>query len=235
MTRVGPRPAAAAALALSLLAAGCDVQQAPAPSVPKVYPAGTVVAVDGVAVAASEVDRWAAVTALLEPDKVHAHWRRLALSNIVLPLRASEALDPEGRRAAFADAGRLRGLAVELDRIPDDAAVRDVAEGTWNQVGLIDWDVARGLAVGEWSEVYETPGGWAFLRLLERPEVAPGEALGPHAALRFERVHVFYLAPEGLRTLVDDALRQLPVEVVEPDWEPLVPPLFLQHAVRRTP
>jgi hypothetical protein len=221
-------------MVLALLAPGCDPPAEP-PSIAPDHPAGTVLTVDGVPVTQAEVDRWAAVTAMIEPDKVQAHWRRLALANIVLPLRTAESLDPEGRRAAFEQAERLRGLAVELDRIPEVAEVHDIGTGTWKQVGLIDWEVARGLAVGEWSDVYETPGGWAYLRLLERPDGPPGEALGPHAELRFERVHVFYLAPEGLRTLVDDALRKLPIEVVDPEWEALVPPIFLQHAVQRTP
>lgn len=224
----------ATGVCLALLAWACE-RTAEAPAPPPVYPAGTVLAVDGVPVSQAEVDRWAAVTAAIEPDKVQAHWRRLALANVVLPLRTSESLDPEGRRAAFAHAQRLRGLATELDRIPDDAEVHDVGFGTWAQVGLVDWEVARGLEVGEWSDVYETPGGWAFLRLLERPDVAPEADLGSQAVLRFERVHVFYLAPEGLRTLVDEALRSLPIEIVDPAWEPLVPPIYLQHTVQRTP
>lgn len=222
-------------LGLSLLGLACDGRPEAPPPAPADYPAGTVLAVDGVPVSQAEVDRWAAVTALIEPDKVEAHWRRLALANIVLPLRTSESLDPDGRRAAFAHAERLRGLAVELGRIPDDAEVHDIGVGTWHQVGLIDWEVARGLEVGAWSDVYETPGGWAFLRLLEPPDVPLGAAPGSYAALRFERVHVFYLAPEGLRTLVDDALRKLPIEIVAPEWEPLVPPIYMQNTVQRTP
>jgi len=221
-------------LGLALMVWACNPRdEAPAPQ--PVYPAGTVLAVDGVPVSGAEVDRWAAVTRAIEPDKVQAHWRRLALANIVLPLRTSESLDPEGRRAAFAHAERLRGLATEVGRIPDDADVHDIAVGNWAQVGLIDWEVARALAVGAWSDVYETPGGWAFLRLLEEPDVAPEADLGSQATLRFERVHVFYLAPEGLRTLIDEALRTLPIEVVDPEWEPFVPPVYLQHAVQRTP
>ncbi len=232
--RCASRAWRATGLCLALIVWACTPWDE-VPATPPVYPAGTVLAVDGVPVSKAEVDRWAAVTRAIEPDKVQAHWRRLALSNIVLPLRTSESLDPEGRRAAFAHAERLRGLATELGRIPDDADVHDIAVGNWAQVGLIDWEVARALAVGAWSDVYETPGGWAFLRLLEQPDVAPEADLGSQAALRFERVHVFYLAPEGLRTLIEDALRKLPIEVVDPEWEPLVPPIYLQKAVQRTP
>jgi hypothetical protein len=220
-------------LGCALLAVACDTREAP-PAPPRVYPAGTVAAVDGVPVAQAEVDRWVALMALIEPDKVHAHWRRLALSNIVLPLRAAEALDPEGRQAAFQHAERLRGLAAEQGRIPDEADVHDVALGTWRDVGLIDWEVARGLEVGAWSSVYETPGGWAFVRLLEEPEEPPDGALGARTSLRFERVHVMYLAPEGLRLLVDEALRKLPIEVIDPAWEALLPPIYLQNAPQRT-
>lgn len=248
MSRLRPGRAGAAApvlparalLALALLVPACDRGAGePAPA-PAEHPLGTVLAVDGVPILAGEVDRWAAVTALLEPDKVAAHQRRLALANVVLPLRAAEALDPEGRRRAFARISHLRGLATELGRIPDDAERRDVAAGTWRQVGLVDWEVARGLEVGQWSEVYETPGGWAFLRLLERDApVEPGEtpsALSPReTGVRFERVHVFYLDPEGVRTVLDEALRALPIEIVDPEWERYVPPIFLQHAVSRTP
>ncbi|MEZ6016426.1 MAG: hypothetical protein R3F49_15010 [Planctomycetota bacterium] len=207
--------------------AGCSDEPLAAPAGPE-YPAGTVLAIEGVPIGAEEVDRWAQVTAVLEPDKVQRHWRRLALSNVVLPMRAAEALDPEGRQGAFAEATRLRGLASELDRLPDDAKLRDVATGSWSQIGLIDWETARELEVGAWSPVYETPGGWAFFRVLEKPA-----EWGPIAPVTIERAHVFYLDPEGLRTLVADALHKLTIDIVDPEWEPLVPPIYLQHSTRR--
>lgn len=228
--------AGAAMLLTAALGGGCSDPVAP-PAPPAVAPPpGTVLLVDGLPVGAAEVDRWVRVTSLLEPDKVPNHWRRLALANIVLPIRVAEALDPAGHRAAFAEGQRLRGLALELDRVPDDAThadratVCDTAEGAWNDLGLVDWEIARELPVGSWSPLYETIGGYAFFRLLERPA-----EWGPLARVRIERVQVFFLAPDGVRMLVDDALRKLPIDIVDPEWEALVPPLYLQNSTRRTP
>ncbi len=222
------RGAAALLLVFGLLA--CDRAPEPAGAPRPAYPAGTVLAVDGVPIRADEVERWVPVTRLLEPDKVLSHWRRLALANIVLPLRAGEALDPRGREAAYAHATHLRGLATERGALPEEVEHRDVTEGTWKDLGLIDWELARELEVGAWSEVYETVGGWAFFRLLERPA-----EFGPLSVVRIERAHACYLDPEAVRGLIDEALRTLPIEVVDPEWEALVPPIYLQNSPPRTP
>lgn len=225
----------AALAALTLALASCDHAPPPSPAPRPAYPAGTVLVLDGLPIAAADVDRWAAVIAPLEPDKVERHWRRLALSNVVMPIRAAEALDRPGHQAAFARAQALRASALERDRVPEEdlrpeTDFRDVAAGTWTRIGLVDWAIAKDLEVGAWSPLYETVGGFGFFRLLEKPE-----PFGPLSDVRLERVQVFYLDPAGVKTLVDEALRALPIEVVDPEWEALVPPAYLQNVTPRTP
>jgi hypothetical protein len=222
------RSSAAAALALALgpTLVGCNgggAGETPSPVTPAVtHPAGTVLAIDGLPITAEEVDRWLPFMRLLEPDKVTAHHRRLALANVVLPVKAATALDRAAHEEAYRAAQQLRNLAVELDSMPSEGAVVDYAEGDWSRVGLADWAIASELEVGEWSPVYETVGGFAFLRLIERPAELTGLS-----QVRFHRAHVFFFEPEGSKTLVDQALRSLPIEVVDPEWEALVPPLYL--------
>jgi len=218
-------------LAGALWAPACKKDAAePAQPAPPVYPAGTVIAFDGLPISASEVERWVPVIAMMEPDKVERHWRRLALANFVLPFRAAETLDPAGRNEAYRAAQHLHGQAVELNRVPEGAEFVDVASGTFHDMGLADWYQAKDLEVGAWSPVYETLGGFAFYRLLEKPA-----QFGPRSPIRIERVQVHFLDPRGVRTVVDDALRALPIDIVDPEWEALVPPLYLQNLVKRHP
>ena len=74
-----------------------------------------------------------------------------------------------------------------------------ILSGTVFDVGTIEWWAAKDLPFGEWSEVFETPGSWSFIRVLSRPD-----EWHPRAEVEIERVSVDYL--DTLLTEVQDSV-----------------------------
>lgn len=200
-----PRIACAALLGL---AAACGSEQA-APA----WPQGTVVAVDGEPILASEVD--AHVEAMLDLENAFGltQRRRMVLVNVSLPLaharRHGGERRAEARRAAEEWLARLEaGEEVESNW--------QRLVGNWDQVGLTVWLAARELEPGAHSGVVELPGRFVVVRL-EARDGAKNPAL--------ENVQVLledFPYTDRLATALQDYLEG-ELEIVDPAWNEIVP------------
>lgn len=190
------------------------------------WPEGTVLAYGGEPISAEEVDRHLELIHLIEPHLVTTDHRRKALTNIVLPVAAGRVLFPDARQAAFERAQALAAEARETGRLPEGAPEANYLTGTWRDVGMPVWDEARRTEPGTYSQVIETPGAWTFVHVLA-VGVEPGEEFGPRTAVTVQRYDVPYIEREATRDLLQSAMDQLDLEIVDPEWEAVVPASLL--------
>ncbi len=183
--------------------------------------------VGGEGVTGAEIDRYVDMVHKIEPHLVKRDHRRKALSNVVLPIAVGRALVPEADRfAAFEEAERLATAAKETGQVPEGGAEVQYLTGTWKEVGMTIWNEAQSTEPGSFTGVIETPGAWSFAHILA-VNVEPGEAFGPLTEVTVQRYDVYYYDREGMRDLIQDGLDQLPIEVIDPEWEAVIPPLYL--------
>jgi hypothetical protein len=211
---------------LSSLAALAGCSQ-PEPDEPeqRAHPEGTILVVDDQPILAADVDRFVDAVALIEPEFVLRDHRRKVISNISIPLAAGAALDPAGRDEAFSRAQALLSAFRETGEVPADAPKPQVLSGTFKEVGLISWALATEMEPLTISELHETPGAWSFFKLTASTE-APGEFEG-RSQVTILRYDVPYLPPDAVRGLVQTAMQGFEIEIVDPAWEPMVPPAYL--------
>lgn len=195
---------------------------------PRSYPEGTVLVVDEQPILAADVDRFVDAVALIEPEFVLRDHRRKVLSNISIPLAAGAALDPASRDQAFTRAQALLSAFRETGELPEGAPQPRVLSGTFKEIGLIPWAFAIEMEPLTISELHETPGAWSFFRLTASTE-APGES-GGRSQVTILRYDVPYLPEDALRGLIQTAMQGIEIEIVDPAWEPMVPPAFLYPA-----
>lgn len=214
------------ALLAAVAATGCGgTDSDTAPEAPPGYLAGTVLALDGRPITAEEVDRYVPAVGAIESEFALPSHRRKVLSNIVLPVAAGAALDPVRREETFLEAQALLAAARETGEVPPDVALPQTLSGTFKDIGLASWALAREMEPLTFSDLHETPGGWTFFRLIAVPP--DGDMLSPHARFTIVRYDVPYLPREEARALIDDALDGFEISIVDPDWEALVPPIYL--------
>lgn len=208
------------ALALITLCACAD--QGPAPGAP---PEGAVIGVGPSWILAEEVDRWVDTVALLEPTETRPSWRRKALTNLVLPSKIAALLVPEERKQARAAAESVQQALRSQGTLPDSfPEPLNTAAGDVYAVGLGRWIMARGLPLGEWSEIFEEAGTFLIMRVLEAPDAGDWK---PNTAIRIEYVHVPYLRPEDQPALlVEQAREQILIRAVTPEWEWILPQYY---------
>lgn len=213
----------ALAVALSAGAASCEPQPA-AQTVARTWPAGVVLAIDEVPIYASEVDQASAAVQLVEPTASPAQLRRLALSNIVLPRALAHAMAPSERAAALKLAqDKLAELRQGVSGPPrPDGLAGEKVEGMWTDLGLGNWYAALELPDEQWSEPLEDSGSFVLLRRLWRRDgpVPMATAIAVDA-LRFD-----WLDAAQRRALLDAALDQHKLEIVDPAWREIVPELY---------
>lgn len=199
------------------LASSCD------PAVEaRSWPEGTVVAVGEQPISSAEVDRHLEAMGALDPAYTQPHRRRLALVEVEMPLAFGRSQASEEERAAAraeAESWEARRLAGELSGPRVAATV-----GTWADLGMDVWLVARELEPGEASGVVELPGRFAVVEVQERDH-------DPYAGKeRFGvRVESFWYASD-LPTLTTEMLEGT-LEIVDPAWDPIVPG-FWKHRMR---
>jgi hypothetical protein len=189
------------------------------------WPVGTVLALGDRPILASEVDEASAPFALLEPQDSLDQLRRLALTNVVLPRCAAQAVDPEARAEA-------RRRAEELQRAL--AAGRPVAgaqplerKGRMLDLGLELWNAVLPLEPGQWTGVVETAGCFQIARLVEK-----GSGPVPAGVLLTLAVYDFpYLPPEQARERIDAQLDRSHLVYVDETWRTLVP-IAWQHRLK---
>lgn len=197
------------------------------------WPEGTVLAIGGEPITAEEIDRYVDMVHVIEPHLVKRDHRRKSLTNVALPIAVGRALVPEAdRNAAFQEAERLAAVAKETGKVPEGVAEVQYLTGTWKEVGMTVWNEARSVPPGSFSGVLETPGAWTFVHLLATA-AEPGEPFGPITEITVQRYDVYYYDREGMRDLINDGLQQLRVEVVDPEWEAIVPPLYLYPSAKK--
>ena len=188
-------------------------------------PEGAVIGVGPNWILAEEVDRWVDTVALLEPTETRPSWRRKALTNVVLPSKIAALLVPAERQLARDQAERaLQGLRAQGALPEDFPEPLKSATGDVYEVGLGRWIMARGLPLGEWSEILEEVGTFLIMRVLEAPDAADWQ---PNTAIRIEYVHVPYLRPEDQPALlVEQAREQIRIWAVTPEWEWILPQYY---------
>ncbi len=175
---------------------------------------GTVLRVNGEAVLAEEVDLFAVPIGALEPQYLLLHRRRLALTNVVLPLAALRTLDREAHARAREEATSAQQL-----RPAELVARASAVQGTFRELGLDLWCRARGLSPGEWSGPLELVGRFVVVRLDEAQGSEEGEVLRL-------RVLEFPFVPGELRERIEDALDRSLLEIVDPQWRETIPEVW---------
>lgn len=216
--------AALMALALAALTACEPAPLSPPNSASRTWPAGVVLAIDGIAIHAAEVDAASAAVQLIEPAVSSPQLRRLALSNLVLPRVLAQAIDPAGREDALRTAReKLERIRAGGDGPPrPDGLVGEKVEGLWTDIGLGNWYAALELPDGEWSEPIEDAGGFLLMRRLWRRDgPVPMATAVAVDALRFD-----WIEPRERRARLDRALDECKLEIVDPAWREIVPELY---------
>lgn len=204
-----------------LLVAGCGPAgpDAAERADPARWPAGTAVAVDGEPIAVAEVDRIADWVRPHYPERSRVSWRRTALTWFLLP-RAAVASERAAERRAAREASAAAREALVAGT--GEAEVRQ-ASGTWGELGLEIWSRARELEPGTWSAPFEAVGRFLLIRLDEAPPPpAPGESVGAQR-LRVSLVEHLYLPADAGPDAVEAAIDGARLEIVDPDFEEVVP------------
>lgn len=189
------------------------------------FPEGTVLAVDQHPITAAEVDRYVAALEIIESEFTLTSHRRKILSNITLPIAAGAALDPTTREEAFVEAQSLLAAARESGSVPEGAGQPQTLTGTFKVIGLASWAIARETEPMAFSDLHETPGSWTFFRLIAVPP--EGEKDSPTSQYTIVRYDVPYLPFEDARDLIQMALDEFEITVVDPAWDAAVPPIYL--------
>jgi PPIC-type PPIASE domain len=197
----------------------CDRSSAPAPA--PSWPAGTVLALDERPIASAEVEEAANGIALLEPRDSIDQLRRLALTNVVLPRCAAQAIDPRRRAEA-------QRLAQEWSRALESGASTQAPavgpqllerKGRMLDLGLELWTAAMALAPGHWSGVVETAGCFHIARVKDRDSaMLPGLV-----ELQLEVYDFPYLDPANARDRIQAQLDRSHIVYVDEGWRALVP------------
>ena len=183
---------------------------------------GAVLAVNGAPLTAEDVDRFARPIAELEPQFLLLHHRRLALTNLVLPLAALRTLDPQGHARAAAEA------SAALESGADECVARShELSGTFREIGLDLWCLARELPFGEWQGPLELVGRFAVVRLDAR------EGLEEEEVLRGRWIE-FSFVEGDLRAAIEDAVDRSRLEILDPTWREAVPDAW-QRRMRDKP
>jgi len=213
----------------ALGALGCSPPAPVAPAAGVAWPADTVLALNGQAISAQEVEGVAAVFAAMLPQSSETHTRALALTNVVLPLHAARSIDPERRERARSEAlAFLAAVRAGADaRGPLVGPAQVERRGTCREIGVEAWQAAATLAPGEWSEVFETPGAFELVQLQKRgSEPVPAEVV-----LELGAVDFFYVEADSARQAIGKALDASKLVIVDPAWKDCVPTLW-QHRLK---
>jgi hypothetical protein len=215
------RSAPVIAAVLLAAASACERRESAGEEPPaRSWPPGTVIAIDGEAILAEEVDLPSAWIERIEPGSSSQHLRRLALTNVVIPRRIAGAIaGDEARERARAEAlATLESLASGSPEAPATAGEPTSTEGDWLELGIVAWGTAMDLAEGRWSGVVEDVGRFVLLRRLgQDPAPIPGAI-----RVRLELIEFPYLAGVG-RGALEQAYAQHRLEIVDPAWREIVP------------
>ncbi|MCY2959327.1 MAG: hypothetical protein NTY35_04105 [Planctomycetota bacterium] len=203
------------------------------PAAAREFPPGTVLALNATPIRAEDVDAVASIIARVEPQNTLPHLRRIALTNVILPLVAArQVAGPEKRAASLALASAWRAALVrgETPPAPVTAPLEEVTQGGFGMVGLEVWNWALDCPVGAWSEPIETVGAWRVAHLLER-----SAGLRPTDVVLKVDLRTFVWDPsESFREDVEAHLDRSKLEFLDEVWRDFVPTTW-QRRLRGSP
>lgn len=186
------------------------------------WPEGTVLSLDGEPIEYGWVEEVADLLAHAEPGASEAQRKRLALTNIIFPLLASRALNPERRARNGALASQyleeLREGRAGFEGPVVGPRLRTLTGGM-RDLGLIAWGHCWNMEPGDWSPVCETIGTFQIFQLLDRD-------LGPlpgQTRFTVRMVEFPWLDPEAPRLEVNARLDASHLTIVDPAWRSIVP------------
>lgn len=189
-------------------------------------PADTVFLVEDRPITASEVDAWLETFGWVEPVKSQHALRRLIVTNLSMPVAVAQALDPEGRALARERMQRVREKLLAGEPLSlEDPQPETLQANYKSKLGLDRVGIARQTPMGEWSEVFETLGGFTMVRLIGAPD-----PWLPNSEVIVEHVTVSYLPPEYAKETVKQAIPQARIRVVDPKWRRYMPTIYLHQA-----
>jgi len=212
--------ATVAGLALAALVACGDANDVGAES--ESWPAGTILALDGVPISIEEIDMALVPVDLVEMSKSDTHKQRLALTNIVLPRAVARLMAGEqfARARAAIEAVHRQAVAGELPGPPGPhGEYGQYRSGNWRELGLVAWGAALDAAPGEWSVVNEEVGAFLIVRVLHREDGPVPEA----TKLELDVLSQPYLPPGVGTRDVEAKMGELRLTIVDPAWRTIVP------------
>jgi hypothetical protein len=211
-----------ALLACALLATAASCERA---REEVAWPVGTVLALGDRPILAAEVDEASAPFALLEPRDSLDQLRRLALTNVVLPRCAAEAIDPQERSEARRRAEAVQRALAAGKPVQDAQPVE--RKGVMLDLGLELWNAVLPLQPGQWTGVVETAGCFQIAQLVEK-----GSGPVPAGVPLTLAVYDFpYLPIEQARERIDAQLDRSRLVYVDEAWRALVP-IAWQHRLK---
>lgn len=190
------------------------------------YPEGTAFAIGGIPIPKSAVDAYVPLMKLIDPHLAEPALRRAAFANITLPIHAARALDPDSWEAAFQKAQGIHAQVRETGELPADAPTPNYLNGSWLDIGMVPFQAAIGMEPGSYSRLVESPSAWTFFKLIAT-NLDEGEAYDGLTQVSIVRYDVPFLPQEGSQALVQQAIDTLPFEIVDEEWEHIVPPIVL--------
>ncbi len=212
----------ALALLLILALAACGSRKDGAQPV---WPAGTVLALDDRPISAAEVEEAAGCIAQLEPRDSVDQLRRLALTNIVLPRCAAQAIDPQARLLAAKRAEEVQRALAAHTEVQDPRP--EERKGAMLDLGLELWSALMALEPGQWTGVVETAGCFQIAQLKEK-----GAAPLPGLVELTAEVYAFpYVPAEDAHDRIEAQLDRSRLVYVDESWRALVP-IAWQHKLR---
>ena len=212
---IGSRPALAGLLLAAHAACGA-VSCGPATPPATEWPAGTVLAVDGLALSGAEVDQVTAWVAAVLPSASEKEHRRRALTGHLFPRLTAEAAFASERTQALA---RAEQTLADLRETPAAVDSARVVSGDWGTIGLEVWAALQEARSGEWIGPLAGIGRLRLARCLERTP-------GPHPGLDLFEIEVrdFPFVPPGTdRNVLAEMTWDAELTIVDPAYERIVP------------
>jgi hypothetical protein len=212
---------------LPTLVASCADE--PHPPAPRTWPQGTVLALNDTPISADDVDDAAAIIARVEPDHALPYFRRVALTNIVLPKVAGIQLAGTERHAAAR--ALVETCKREIDATGDakehEGVLRHALEGDFNTVGLEAWNHGLDAEIGRWSDPIETVGAFQLVRVDARTQASVARKVD----LKLSVITVPYVDSENPRSPIEAHIDRSTLEFVDDAWRDVVPESW-KHRLR---
>ena len=171
----------------------------------------------------SQIDHWVDIYKQIEPDKSEHHLRRLVLTNYNLPVAVGASLDPDGRVRALGELSKARDKVLNGEPLSMEGPQVETLHNHWkSEMGLDRWGMGQKTPVGEWSEIFETAGGWTMVRVVGAPD-----PWLPNSKVTLEHLTVYYLPPNECKEIITEGFKTVPVRVVDKDWKRYMPTFYL--------